>query len=244
MKRRLLGFLVCACLGLVLGTVAYAALIGVPFGPKVKGDIELAQSDRPGQRVLFVGNSLTYWNDMPSMVRELAEGDPEGPTLLVVQYTAPGWDLRRASRDKGLRALLEGVAWDDVVLQERSDVHPPFFETLQRRVAERRARTTIFGLWGEADYAEAAAYADTLPAFVAPVGMATEAAYRAQRGVDLDDGTGHPNRAGSFLIACVFYLALTELDPAQSAYTAGLDPGQASFLKSVAWDVYRDVTDT
>jgi hypothetical protein len=238
-KRRLIGFLVCVVLGTVLGGIAYAGLIGIPFGPKAKGDLAAARGERPGQRVLFVGNSLTYWNGMPSMVRKLAHGDPGAGTLFVAQYTAPGWDLRRASKHEGLGALLEEVAWDDVVLQERSDVRRPFYEALHERIRARSGRTVIFGLWGQADYAAAAAYAQTLPAVVAPVGVAVEAAYRARPSVDLDDGTDHPNRAGSFLIACVFYAVLTGRDPAQSGYAAGLEPVVSRSLKQAAWDAYR-----
>lgn len=239
MKRRLIGLLVCAVLGTVLGGIAYAGLIGIPFGPKAKGDLAAARGKRLGQRVLFVGNSLTYWNGMPSMVRKLADADPGAGTLFVAQYTAPGWDLRRASKHEGLGSLLDEVAWDDVVLQERSDVRRPFYEALHERVRARSGRTVIFGLWGHIDYAAAAAYAHTLPAVVAPVGVAREAAYLARPGIELDDGTDHPNRAGSFLLACVFYAVLTGRDPAWSGYVAGLEPSDARFFKRLAWDAYR-----
>jgi hypothetical protein len=227
-----------ALLGVVLGVVAYVFLIGIPFGPRAKGDLELARSVRPGQRVLFVGNSLTYWNSMPSMVRKLAQADPDAPTLFVAQYTAPGWDLTRASKHEGLRDLLDDVAWDTVVLQEKSDVRRPQYEALHERVAARGARTVIFGLWGAATYGDAANWAAYLPATVAPVGVAMEAA-RDDPDVG-DDGTGHPNEAGSFLMACVFYATLTGRDPHQSRYSGDLDSNTSRRLKALAWDVYLE----
>jgi hypothetical protein len=229
-----------ALLGVALGVVAYVFLIGIPFGPRASGDLALARSERPGQRVLFVGNSLTYWNGMPSMVRKLAQADPDAPTLFVAQYTAPGWDLTRASKHDGLRDLLDEVPWDTVVLQERSDVDQPQYDPLHERVAARGAGTVIFGLWGAATYDAAVDRAAYLPATVAPVGVAMEA---ARHDPDVgDDGTGHPNRAGSFLIACVFYATLTGRDPSESRYSGDLDPDTSRRLKDLAWNVYLDAS--
>ncbi len=239
MKRRLVAYGICLALGGVLGAVAYAGLIGIPYGPQAKGDLASARSDRPGHRVLFVGNSLIYWNGMPSMVRRLAEETPGLGPMFVVQYTAPGWDLTRAAKDRGLRALIEDVRWHDVVLQERSDVGEPAFRPLHERIAASGARTMIYGPGGRADYPGVLATAWALPAQVAKVGLAFEAAYEADPSLDLiGDGEGHPNRAGSFLMACVYYATLTGRDPRRSGYSGGLDRATSRLLKQVAWSVY------
>jgi hypothetical protein len=47
------------------------------------------------------------------------------------------------------------------------------------------------------------------------------------------DGT-HPSTAGSYLDACMFYVALTGRSPVGNPYTAGLDPSQARFLQQTA----------
>jgi hypothetical protein len=242
-KRRVVALLTCVVLGAFLGVAAYAGLIGIPFGPQARGDVELARSDQPGQRVLFVGNSLTYYNDMPSMVRKLAAHDQGARTLVVAQYTAPGWSLRRASAHDGLRTLLDEVRWNDVVLQERSDESQPFVHDLHSRVTANGGRTVIFdlGAGGAGAYAEVA---QALSATLAPVWAAWEEARSRDPAVDLlaDDGR-HPNRAGSFLIACVFYAVLTDRDPAGSDYAGDLDPAQARFLKRVAWHAYEAALD-
>jgi hypothetical protein len=238
-RRRLVAYGICLALGGVLGAVAYAGLIGIPYGPKAKGDLAAARSDRPGHRVLFVGNSLTYWNDMPSMVRRLAEETPGLGPMFVVQYTAPGWDLTRAGKHQRLRDLIESVRWHDVVLQERSDAREPAFRSLHERIAASGARTTIYGPGGSADYPGVLATALTLPAQVAKVGLAFEAAYEADPSLDLiGDGDGHPNRAGSFLMACVYYATLTGRDPRRSGYSGELGRATSRSLKQVAWHVY------
>ena len=224
--------------GIALWVVAIqAGVVAHPVRPAVKGDVALARSERPGRRVLFVGNSLTYYNEMPSMVRELAAHDRRGQELLVVQYTGPGWRLSSASREEGLLKLLAEVRWNDVVLQERSDETSPFFEQLHARASAAGARTVIFDLGsrGAADYAS---YANATGATLAPVDAAWDRALAWSHGLDLYAWDGvHPGRAGSFLIACVFYAVLTGRDPTGSRYTAGLTRADARLLQRVARDV-------
>jgi hypothetical protein len=214
-----------------------AGLVPHPLGPAARGDLALARSERSGLRVLFIGNSLTYYNEMPSMVRRLAAEDPGGRELLVVQYTAPGWRLTSASADQGLLKLLREIRWDDVVLQERSDESSPFFDALHARASAVGARTVIFdlGRGGTGGYRD---QAGRLGAELAPVWDAWMTALARRPGLDLYAWDGHhPGRAGSFLIACVFYAVLTGRDPTGNGYTAGLEPADARFLQQVARDV-------
>ena len=59
--------------GIIAGASLYvgfieAGVIANPFGPRLQGDLQAARGDRPGMRVLFVGNSMTYYHGMPRMV--------------------------------------------------------------------------------------------------------------------------------------------------------------------------------
>jgi hypothetical protein len=69
--------------------LAKSGIIRSPFFPSAEGDLALAKSDRPGLRVLFFGNSFTYYNEMPAMVHELAAQDHGARPLYSVEYTAP-----------------------------------------------------------------------------------------------------------------------------------------------------------
>lgn len=224
--------------GIALWVVAIqAGIVPHPIAPAAKGDLALVRSDRAGQRVLFIGNSLTYYNEMPSMVRRLASEDSHERALFVAQYTAPGWRLSSASNDAGLLKLLGEVRWDDVVLQERSDESHPFFEELHARASAAGARTVIFDL-GRRGAANYASYANATGATLAPVDAAWQRALAWSHGLDLYAWDGrHPGRAGSFLVACVFYAILTGRDPTGSRYTAGLERADARFLQRVARDV-------
>jgi hypothetical protein len=239
---RVLIKLVVVVAGIAGGTALWvvgiqAGLVPHPLRPAAKGDLALVRSEWPGVRALFVGNSLTYYNEMPSMVRRLAALDPGGQKLLVVQYTAPGWRLSSASADEGLLKLLGEVRWDEVVLQERSDESAPFFDALSARASAVGARTVIFDLsrGGAGGYRQEA---QRLGARLAPVWDAWMAALERRPGLELYGWDGHhPSRAGSFLIACVFYAVLTGRDPSEISYTAGLESADARFLQQVARDV-------
>ncbi|HEY3069269.1 MAG TPA: hypothetical protein VGJ34_03050 [Gaiellaceae bacterium] len=257
-------------LGLLLTVPLYVGLaksgvIRSPFFPRADGDLALARSDRAGLRVLFVGNSFTYYNEMPSMVHRLAESDPGAPPLFVVEYTAPNWSLKKASTNGGLLNLIGEVRWDSVVLQERSWAlsSPDYGERetypaallLSREIRVAGAETVFFLTWGykhgdptrPGDSFDAmqvrlsSGYEDlvaALDARVAPVGPAWAEALRRRPGLELwTHGGGHPNKLGSYLAACVFYGTLTGQDPSRSTFTGGLDPADAHFLQDVAADV-------
>jgi hypothetical protein len=269
--RRLLVWLSAVPLALVLGVVLYAGLVRTglapnPFAPVVRGDFAQARSERAGLRVLFVGNSFTYENDLPGIVHRLA-GD--GAPIFAVSFTAPGWRLRSYARDRKLARLLREVRWDYVVLQEQSQIpsfssserareFDPYARALTQEVAAAKARPLLFLTWGYRTgdrgnqpgdtyalmqerlldgYSEAAAVSGVS---IAPVGRAWEEALarRPQLGLWAGDGR-HPSRMGSYPAACVLYATLTGRTPVGDRFSDGLDAADARFLQQVAWETAR-----
>jgi hypothetical protein len=225
------------------GGFVQAGLLPNPFGPVVQGDVELARSDRPSHRVLFVGNSLTYYNDMPDMVSRLADADPGAKPLFAVSFTRPGWTLQQAAHNAKLERLLGDIQWDFVVLQEQSGLASsspsevgrksvPAATRLHHLSTRAGARTSVYMTWPSRYEGD---LADQLGLPVAPVGLAWEEARRRRPALDLlDDDGHHPNLAGSYLAACVFYQALTGRDPTRSTFTAGIAQDDARFLQALA----------
>jgi uncharacterized protein DUF4886 len=264
--------LACAVAGIVLGLALYAGLVRVGLArsllaPTLRGDIALARGDRPGLRVLFVGNSFTFKNSLPKMVHELAAGDRGATPIFAVEYAAPGWSLHQADGDGGLAKLLREVRWDAVVLQEKSwllsfpedrwrrETYPAARE-LHEKITAVGARTILFMTWGYAlgdrwhephdTYAGMQArLADgysklgaALGAKVAPAGLAWAEALRQDASLDLwADDGKHPGRLGSYLAACVFYGELSGREQARSHFTAGIEPEKVRLLQQVAEDV-------
>jgi hypothetical protein len=272
--ERLIRAAACVCAGLLLGLSGYVGLIHYglvrnPLGPVASGDLALARSDRPGLRVLFVGNSFTFKNDLPALVHQLAAGDKGARPIFAVQYTAGGWRLRQAARDDGLTKLLKEVHWDVVVLQEQSQIPSlsldqrrremfPFARALHAKIVQTGASTLLFMTWGYRvgdrrnvpgdTYAVMQArvkngYSDLgleLGVPTAPVGLAWAEALRRRPQLDLWAGDGrHPSLRGSYLSACVFYVVLLHREPSESQFTAGLPRADARFLQRVAAEVVR-----
>jgi hypothetical protein len=275
MACRALRLSACVAIGLILAVPVYvglakAGLIRSPFFPKVEGPLDLARSsEERGLRVLFVGNSFTYYNEMPALVGELATNDPGAEEVFSVSYTAPNWTLRKAADDDGLAELLREVGWDVVVLQEqsqllslwedlrRSEVYPAV-RSLYRDITVNGGETLLFLTWGYEEGDRRNVPGDTFEAMqsrlahgyrelageldvdVAPVGPAWAEALRRNPRLELWASDGrHPGRAGSYLAACVLYAVLTGRDPTGSSFTGGLGEEEARLLQRAAADVVQ-----
>jgi hypothetical protein len=239
--------------GIVAGFSLYvgfirAGVIQSPFAPVLQGDLTAARSDRPGMRVLFVGNSMTYYHGMPQMVERLASEDAGGGRLIAVSYTRPGWTLEEAAADDRLARLIQSVRWDALVLQEQTGRASasadwlryrtiPYAQELERPIEVHGGRTLVYMTWYRRHEDD---LGSLLSAPVAPVASALgEAHWRRPQLPLLESDGHHPNLAGSYLAACVFYATLTGRDPTRSAYTGVLEGADARFLQRVAADVVK-----
>ena len=236
----------------------------------ITGDLTLFRGERPGLRVLFVGNSLTAAYGMPGMVERLAAGAPGGRAIFTVLYWRGGSTLADAARDSRLAELLAHERLDYVVLQEqgqiparpdlRDELMLPAAATLDGMAEHAGARTVLFMTWarrhGDPDAFPGDTYAamqvrldegyiavsSMLDASLSPVGRAWAIAMQWQPGLRLLAPDGyHPTQAGSYLTACVFYALLTRRDPAASGYTGGLDRGPARWLQRIARESVRQL---
>lgn len=75
----------------------------------------LVSTDHPRPRVLFIGNSMVLRNDLPDVVRALADAD--GIKISTATAAADGARLIETSRLPGFRRALE-VGWDAIVVQD------------------------------------------------------------------------------------------------------------------------------
>jgi hypothetical protein len=119
-------------------------------------------------RVLFVGNSLTFVNDLPAMLVNIAASDRTNTTRLEVKAeTYPGANLNFMLTKFGALAWAQAHHVDYVVLQERSgwyETSPGFYEAKQDAADWRDALLSLnetpilFQVW--ADGAESVVYSD------------------------------------------------------------------------------------
>ena len=70
------------------------------------------------QKVLFIGNSYTYFNSMPSMVSQIATST--GNTLIYDSHTPGGATLYDHANNSTAETKINSNDWDYVVLQAQS----------------------------------------------------------------------------------------------------------------------------
>lgn len=171
-------------------------------------------------RLLFIGNSYIYYNDMPSILTELSRTSKDSCLIETQAVTFGGATLQAHwESDEAHKALSSGV-WDYVVLQEQSTlpIQDPakmyqYVRLFNERIQSCGARTMLYLTWARGDAPETQgalsnAYctiADEIGAAVAPVGPAWQAASAQTELTLYDDDQSHPTFAGSYLAACVFY---------------------------------------
>jgi hypothetical protein len=223
------------------------------------------QEPPPGAlRVLFVGNSHTQRNSMPSMLTELAAATP-GARPFFFKMEAPGGAKLVEHVQRGrVATLLAEQVFDYVVLQEQQQW--PSFEREQRQrefeapagtldvlIRAAGAKTWLFLTYARRDgdrpnrpgdtYAQMQArtrdgYRDAaraIGASVVPVGLVWERVLRADPDLALWDADGyHPSRLGSYLAACIFYKAFYDRSPEGNPFHAGLSPDVAARLQRAA----------
>ncbi|MEI6851507.1 MAG: PKD domain-containing protein [Bacteroidota bacterium] len=110
-------------------------------------------------QALFLGNSYTYVNDLPNMLKQLALS--KGDTLITDQNTPGGYTLQLHSTDATSLAKINAAPWDFVILQEQSQLPAfppsqvaaevyPFADSLNKYIRKNDTCSQIvfFMTWG------------------------------------------------------------------------------------------------
>ena len=188
-----------------------------------------AQPEIP-QKVLFVGNSYTYFWNLPQTVQAMAK--EKGISLTTRQTTAGGshWGHHwRGDRQLKTVSILEENNFDAVVLQNHSmstinrvDSMYHFGQRLVNLAKKKEAQIYLYMTWAREwnPYMQATIteeyikLAGKLNARIVPVGPAWERARQLRPGFPLyDDDGSHPSPLGTYLTACVFYGIFTNQTP-------------------------------
>ncbi|MGI9626715.1 MAG: SGNH/GDSL hydrolase family protein [Longimicrobiales bacterium] len=97
------------------GWVGAAVLCAV--GLACTAEQSVTAPDPEALSILFIGNSLTYYNDMPEMVRELLEEADVGP-VVVASSSFPNYGLLDHWVDSRSRDAIDVGGWDHILLQQ------------------------------------------------------------------------------------------------------------------------------
>jgi hypothetical protein len=178
-------------------------------------------------RILFVGNSLTYANDLPDMLHRL--GTADGLTLEPSDVSQGGYALEDHWATPASRAALDEGGWDIVILQQGPSSLPASRENLVTwartwadAIRARGGTPALYMVWPERarlnvlddvilSYRTAAEEAD---AELYAAGEAWKAAWNADPDLPLyGDDDFHPSVMGTYLAALTIYRGVTGRAP-------------------------------
>ena len=214
----------------LLGTVSVClTLLGVVGAPACGGGGGATVGPMPrGGRVLFIGNSLTYANDLPEMVRGMTVAAGL-PAVEVESVAFPDFNLddHRAQGD-AVRAIAS-KSWTLVVLQQGPSSLEENRAQLRASVATYAAeirkaggRPALYMVWPSLENAwtfdrAVESYrlaADDVDGVLFPVGEAFRVARAKDAAAPLYDGDGyHPTVTGSYLAALVMVARMHDKSP-------------------------------
>jgi hypothetical protein len=187
-----------------------------------------------GYDVLFIGNSLTYFNDLPGTVARLARMVDD--TIYPESVTRPGFALiDHVSGQSDAVEVVRGARWDYVVLQQGPTTQRLGRDTLilatQQLDPEIRAaggRAALLMVWPPSGSLDAfdlvrASYqqaAQAVGGLFLPAGEAWRVAWQSNADLHLYGPDGfHPSELGTYLTALVVYEGIghdARLLPAQA----------------------------
>ncbi len=177
------------------------------------------------QRVLFVGNSLIGYNDMPATFQHLAESTGKKP--YVEEYIWYGQSLKTQYGRADLQTALMTKKWDFVVLQDYStealkvpDVFDKSVADFDKLAKAAGAKTLLIENWAlkgqstlpgiEAAYTKAA---QPVGGTLVPLALAWNAV-NTKSTINLYRDTKHPTPIATFMAACVLFGTIYAQSPA------------------------------
>ena len=215
-------------------------------------------------KVLFIGNSYTYRNEMPSIFEEIAIS--KGKKVYVDDCTLGKATLAIQSKRFAVKNAISKEKWDVVIIQGSSrdfvkdssiivKKTKPAIEKIIKAVQKNNPSTKMlfYMTWG---YRNGFKPIDEVNTFekmsnliekrylglyktydigVVPVGMVWKDVRKKRDEVVLYVKDGaHPSLKGSYLTACCFYSAIFNDSPVGSKYYSLLGPKICYFLQSIS----------
>ena len=233
----------------VAASLAVTACLGTtaPAGSTPIGD---------GTRILFVGNSLTYVNDVPGILQALADS-AGGEQLAVASRALPDYALIDHWTEGAVQREIAHGGWAWVVMQQGWTPAGVYRDTLRLAVrnfggeiAKIGAKAALYQTWPPSNrrgdfpgsiesYGLAAA---DVGGVVFPVARTWLAAWERDPSIQLYSDGLHASPAGSYLAALVMYARIFERSPVglparvrtRGGFALAIDPSVARILQEAA----------
>lgn len=214
-------------------------------GSVLVGCAQTGDTEVPRLKVLFIGNSFTFYNGgIDQVLHGLAPGTE------VDSATQGGYRLADHLGDAATMAKLRQGGWNRVVLQEQSQLpvwsYPAYLASATGLTSEALrvgAVPLLMMTWARPDSDGVTTAALTsaftragkqLKATVVPAGTAFGASLEAHPEIVLTVADGHPTKEGTYLAGCVTYATIFGKSPVGNTFTSGLDATVARTLQEEA----------
>lgn len=238
---------------------AATAIVVAALSSACLSNLEPARFHNPaaGKTVLFIGNSLTYYNDLPVMVQGIADA-ARGDSLIIAMVAGPDMALVDHWNQGDAPKAINSGHWDYVVLQQgpsSTAINRDSLRTLTKMFAplitNAGGKAVLFSAWPtydrRADFTRAAeSYrlaAEDVGGLYAPVASAWVEAWNRDASLNLYIDGLHANTMGSYLAALVIYSRIFGKSPVGLPATIPLRNGNAinfsasvtTLLQEAAW---------
>jgi hypothetical protein len=221
-------------------------------------------------RVLFIGNSQIFFNDLPGLLEALSESArPDWPRIRADRFVAGGASLERlwnAGAGPGTaRAKIAQEKWDWVILQDIYFIKPASFNMyapLFHEVVQKNGSRTLLFCTANVSERYPKGFQELLDMHLAlgkqlkvPVAAAGKAwllhwgdnPTPEQRLALYDPDMAHPGKKGSYIYACTLYGALMGRTPVGLTHLLPkqppdtITPAEARKYQEAAWRVHQEV---
>lgn len=247
---------------IALSLLLVMACLALPQAKGLTDEVADWFDNRPAITVLFIGNSRTFFNDMPFMVRTIADSARSSHKYEITMHAPGGVRLQDLWLDPEVQKLLR-QKWDFVVIQGRSNeqldasVNASFMTYGKKLIEQAQSNGStpvLYVTWRYADdaplYKQApqlksrlhdmmqesyAGLANATGAQMVNVGKVWEELRRAAPQMKLYYDTNHPSISGSYLCALMFYRFFSHDDLNNVTYVPeGISQLDADLIKTAA----------
>ncbi|MCP5104422.1 MAG: hypothetical protein GY950_13625 [bacterium] len=230
----------------------------------LSGSIRAVEQDREPLSVLFIGNSFTFYHDLPELTAALANSVNKTTVLTVDSVTIGGATLQQLWESGKALERIKTKKWNYVVLQENGGIAMresgllcEYAQKFAKEIKNSGAKTLFYITPAYRDRPQKQPAinrtyfncAERIMAGIVPVGQAWARAAKEKPGLVLhNEDKVHSNLTGAYLTACVFYAVLFDKSPTSlpaSIEWRGkmrrlVDPQDAIFLAKIAGQVVRE----
>ena len=220
-------------------------------------------NDRDSLKVLFIGNSLTFYNDQPEMFRSLALA--ANHDIFVDEMTIGSASLNYHSTNQETIDKIYSQNWDYVILQgtsyyiafpEQHSFIRPSIMLLDSLIHDNYESTKVvlfmrfakpegltwnqefydYNTMQDLIYEGCMLFTSQTDLIVAPAGLAWKQVLNERDDIELNyyNDQTHPSYEGSYLDACVYFSLIFQENLDNNSYYSILSPDIGRYLQSVA----------